>query len=142
MNPGLYFYQMIDANELRLGNYIMQKVHTRITTTRCSFQHFELVAKGQDKDLFPIVLKTTVLESAGFLENKDYPLNPQAREFKLQLPVIGNNKNEILAYIKNNKECFARAMVNGLPVSNNIFHVHQLQNLYYALTGEELKVSI
>jgi hypothetical protein len=82
------------------------------------------------------------LESAGFLENKDYPLSPQAREFKLQLPVIGNNKNEILAYIKNNKECFARAMVNGLPVSNNIFHVHQLQNLYYALTGEELKVSI
>jgi hypothetical protein len=133
---------MIDANELRLGNYIMQKVHTRITTTPCSFQHFELIAKGQDKDLFPIVLKTTVLESAGFLENMDYPLSPQAREFKLQLPVIGNNKNEILAYIKNNKECFARAMVNGLPVSNNIFHVHQLQNLYYALTGEELKVSI
>ncbi|HJW15745.1 MAG TPA: hypothetical protein VJ499_01415 [Flavisolibacter sp.] len=133
---------MIDANELRLGNYIMQKVNTRIITTRCTLQHFELIAKGQDKDMFPVVLKATVLEGAGFLENKEYPLCPQAREFKLQLPVIGNNKNEILAYIKNNKECFARAMVNGLPVSNNIFQLHQLQNLYYALTGEELKVTI
>jgi hypothetical protein len=142
LNPGLYFYQMIDANELRLGNYIMQKVNTRITTTRCSLQHFELVAKGQDKDMFPIILKVNILEGAGFLENKDYPLSPQAREFKLQLPVIGNNKNEILAYIKNNKECFARATVNGLPVSNNIFHLHQLQNLYHALTGEELSIRI
>jgi hypothetical protein len=133
---------MIDANELRLGNYIMQKVNTRITTTRCSLQHFELVAKGQDKDMFPIILKVNILEGAGFLENKDYPLSPQAREFKLQLPVIGNNKNEILAYIKNNKECFARATVNGLPVSNNIFHLHQLQNLYHALTGEELSIRI
>jgi len=133
---------MIDANELRLGNYIMQKVNTRITTTRCALQHFELIAKGQDKDMFPIVLKVSVLEGAGFQENKDYPLNPQAREFKLQLPVIGNNKNEICAYIKNNKECFARATVNGLPVSNNIFHLHQLQNLYYALAGEEMMVRI
>jgi hypothetical protein len=142
LNLGLYFYQMIDANELRLGNYIMLKVNTRIATTRCSLQHFELVAKGQDKDMFPIILKVNILEGAGFLENKDYPLSPQAREFKLQLPVIGNNKNEILAYIKNNKECFARATVNGLPVSNNIFHLHQLQNLYYALTGEELSIRI
>jgi hypothetical protein len=142
LTRGLYFYQMIDANELRLGNYIMQKVNTRIINTRCSLQHFDLIAKGQDKDMFPLVLKANILEGAGFLENKDYPLSPQAREFKLQLPVIGNNKNEICAYIKNNKECFARATVNGLPVSNNIFHVHQLQNLYYALTGEVMNFRI
>lgn len=131
---------MIDANELRLGNYIMQKQNTRILTTRCSLQHFDLIAKGYDKDMFPIVLKAAVLESAGFIENKDYPLAPQAREFKLELPVIGNNRNEIVAYIKNNKECFARATINNLPVSNNIFHLHQLQNLYYALTGKELNI--
>ena len=133
---------MIDANELRLGNYIMQKVNTRIITTRCSLQHFDLIVKGQDKDMFPVVLKMGLLEGAGFLENKEYPLSPQAREYKLQLPVIGNSRNEICAYIKNNKECFARATVNGLPVSNNIFHLHQLQNLYYALTGEEMNIRI
>ena len=132
---------MINSQELRLGNYIMHKVNTRIVTIACSFQHFELLQKA-DKDFFPIILKAELLERAGFIENKDYPLLPAAREFKLVLPVIGNNKNEILAYIKNNKECFARAVVNSLPVSNNIYHLHQLQNLYYALTGEEMKLKM
>lgn len=129
---------MINANELRLGNHIMQKINNRIVTTSCGYQHFELLAKGE-KDLFPIVLKAELLEKIGFRENKDYPLLPDAREFKLVLPVIGNNKNEILAYIKNNKECFGRAVVNGLPASNNFYHLHQLENLFYALTGEEVE---
>ena len=130
---------MIHPQELRIGNYIMQKLNTRIMTVVCGFQHFELLQKA-GKDFFPILLKAELLEKAGFIENKDYPLLPQAREFKLALPVIGNSKNEILAYIKNNKECFARAVVNNLPVSNNIYHLHQLQNLYYTLVGEELGV--
>jgi len=133
---------MINANEIRLGNYLMQKVSTRITTTLCTYQHFELLSKGESKDLFPVVLKAELLGKCGFIENKDYPLLPSAREFKLVLPVSGNNQNEIFAYIKNNKECFARATVNGLPVSNTIYHLHQLQNLYFALTGEELTIKI
>ena len=132
---------MINANELRLGNYLMQKVATRIITTSCTYQHFELLSKGE-KDLFPVILKTEILEKCGFIENKDYPLLPSAREFKLVLPVIGNHQNEIYAYIKNNKECFGRATLNGLPVSNNFYHLHQLQNIYFALTSEELKVNL
>jgi hypothetical protein len=91
---------MINANEIRLGNYLMQKVSTRITTTLCTYQHFELLSKGESKDLFPVVLKAELLGKCGFIENKDYPLLPSAREFKLVLPVIGNNQNEIFAYIK------------------------------------------
>ena len=132
---------MINSQELRLGNYIMQKVNNRIITVACTYGHFELLQKGE-KDIYAILLKAELLEKTGFIENKDYPLLPAAREFKLVLPVIGNNKNEILAYIKNNKECFARAVVNNLPVSNNIFHLHHLQNLYYALTGEEMNVTM
>lgn len=133
---------MINASELRLGNYLMQKVATRIITTPCTFQHFELLSKGESKDLFPVILKAELLEKCGFSENKDYPLLPSAREFKLVLPVIGNHQNEIYAYIKNNKECFGRATLNGLPVSNNFYHLHQLQNLYFALTGEELNIKM
>ena len=133
---------MINANELRLGNYLMQKVATRIITTPCTYQHFELLSKGESKDLFPVVLQAELLEKCGFIENKDYPLLPSAREFKLVLPVIGHHQNEIYAYIKNNKECFGRATLNGLPVSNNFYHLHQLQNLYFALTGEELNARI
>jgi hypothetical protein len=132
---------MINPNELRLGNYIMQKLDNRILTVACTYDHFELLANS-GKDFFPVVLKAEILEKAGFIENKDYPLLPDAREFKLVLPVIGNNKNEILAYVKNNKECFGRAVVNGLVSSNNFYHLHQLQNLYYALTNEEINLKI
>ena len=132
---------MININELRTGNHIMQKINNRIVIVTCTAEHFELIAKG-GRDVFPLVLKAELLEKCGFIENKDYPLLPDAREFKLVLPVIGNHQNEILAYIKNNKECFGRAVVNGFTASNNFYHLHQLENLYYALTGEELKMKI
>ncbi|MGZ5189728.1 MAG: hypothetical protein ACXWCZ_01845 [Flavisolibacter sp.] len=130
---------MINVHELRTGNHIMQKINNRIVIVTCNHEHFELLSKGE-KDVFPIVLKPELLEKCGFIENEEYPLLPEAREFKLVLPVIGNHKNEILAYIKNNKECFGRAVVNGFTASNNFYHLHQLENLYYALTGEELEV--
>src|SRR5215213_1453190 len=133
---------MINANEVRLGNYILQKINNRIVPVKCAFHHFELLQNGNVKDIYPVTLKAEILEKAGFSENKDYPLLPDAREFILVLPVIGNSQNEIRAYIKNNKECFGRAIINGLPVSNNFYHLHQLQNLYFALTNEELEVKI
>ena len=132
---------MISIHELRIGNHIMQKINTRIVTVTCTYEHFELISKG-GKDIFPILLKPELLEKCGFIENKDYPLLPDAREFKLALPVIGSHKNEILAYVKNNKECFGRAVVNGFTASNNFYHLHQLENLHYALTGEELAVKL
>jgi len=133
---------MINENELRLGNYILQKLNTRIIPVKCTYQHFQLLQSESTKDIYPLTLKAEILEKSGFLENKDYPLLPDAREFILVLPVIGNNNNEIRAYIKNNKECFARAVVNGLPVSNNFYHLHQLQNIYFALANKELDVKM
>ena len=133
---------MINENELRLGNYILQKVNTRIVPVKCTHQHFELLKNGNTKDIFPVTLKAEVLEKCGFVENKQYALLPDAREFTLVLPVIGNANNEIRAYIKNNKECFARVVLNNLPVSNNFYNLHQLQNVYFSLINEELKISL
>ncbi len=133
---------MIQANELRLGNYILQKLNNKISTVKCNYSHFELLAKGDDKTLFPVVLKAELLEKCGFIENKEYALLPEAREFILILPISGTNKNEIYAYIKSNKECFGRATVNGLVVSNNFYQLHQLQNLYFALTGTEVEIKL
>src|ERR1044072_5121145 len=129
---------MIKSHEFRFGNYLMQKTGVRILPVRCSFEHFALMSKGAEKDLFPVVLSPAILEKCGFVENKKYALLPESREFILVLPVMGSGEIEIRAYVKNNKECFARAMVNKVPVSNNVYHLHQLQNLYYALTGKEL----
>jgi hypothetical protein len=132
---------MIKSHEFRLGNYLMHKTGVRILTMRCTLEHFALLPVGE-KDLFPVVLSATVLEKCGFAENKKYALLPESREFVLVVPVMGSGAVEIRAYIKNNKECFGRAMMTGVPVSNNFHHLHQLQNVYFALTGNELEVTL
>lgn len=133
---------MIKPTEFRLGNFLLHKTGVRILTVACTFEHFALLAKDGGKDLFPVVLSPKLLEGCGFAENKKYALLPESREFVQVLPVMGSGEISIKAYVKNNKECFARAMVNNVPVSNNVFHLHQLQNLYQAFTGEEMSVKI
>lgn len=133
---------MIKKEEFRLGNYLMHKTGVRVLTVRSTLEHFALLAKGGEKDLFPVVLSAAVLEKCGFTENKKYALLPDSREFALKLPVMGSGDMELKAWIKNNKECFGRAMMAGVPVSNNFFHLHQLQNLYFSLTGSELELTL
>jgi len=133
---------MIDSSELRLGNYILHKSGVRILPVKCTFQHFELFAKGLAKDAFPIALKSDILQKCGFIENEKYYGLPDRAEFILTLPVTGNNRNEIRAYINSNKESYARAAVNDLIICNNFYFLHQLQNFYYALVGEELDLNM
>lgn len=133
---------MINEAELKIGNYILHKSGVRILPVRCTLQHFELISKGHNKDMFPIALKPDVLMKCGFTENKKYYQFPEAREFILTLPVKGNNKNEINAYLNSKQECYARATVNDLIITNNIYYLHQLQNLYDALVQEALPVQL
>jgi hypothetical protein len=133
---------MIDATELRIGNYILHKASVRILPVKCTLQHFELLAKGGAKDMFPIALKAEILEKCGFIENKKYYQLPEGREFILTLPVIGTNNNQVNAYINSKNESYARATVNDLVITNHIYHLHQLQNLYYAFVGKELELTL
>lgn len=131
---------MINATELRLGNHVLHKSSGRIQAIAITPDHFDKLMKGAAPDFFPVVLKPEWFLKCGFIENENYPLLPQAREFKLALPVQGEHKNEIVGYLKSNGECFARAVVNGAVASNNLHHLHQLQNLYFALVSSELDI--
>lgn len=133
---------MIKESELRLGNYVLQKVNNKISTARVSYAIFDFLAQGGNNFVYPVMLKAEWLEKSGFIENKNYPLYPEAREFSLVVPVNGSNKNELFAYIKNNGECFGRATVNDTISSNNFYHLHQLQNIYFALCGAELEIKL
>jgi hypothetical protein len=128
---------MITVNELKLGNRVLKKSNNKIGMVSIDFTHFEQLSKDS-AFFYPVALKPEILQKNGFKENGDYALLPQAREFIMALPVPGSHKTEICAYVKNNGECFFRATVNRLPASNNFFFLHQLQNLYFCLTGEEL----
>ncbi len=107
---------------------------------QCNQVHFNALFDGDTRNIFPVILKPDVLEKCGFEENKEYPLYPEAREFKLLLAVSGGGKNEICCYVKSNGECFGRALVNSAVASNNFYKLHQLQNLVYALSGTELVI--
>src|SRR5688500_14054250 len=131
---------MIQPTELRLGNLILFKNQGRISMVPCNYVHFDLMHKGDTSSLYPVVLKAEILQKSGCIANKDYPSLPQARAFVLVLPVIGNHRNELFGYVKTNGECFIRATVNGAVATNNFFHLHQLQNLFFALTGKELEI--
>ena len=133
---------MITPSEFRFNNFILQKINTRISMVRCGPEQFSMFAAGHVKDFFPVVLSPEIFIKAGFIENKDYALLPDAREFKLVIPVLTDNVTEIQGYVKNNKECFARLAVNKFIASNPVFHLHQLQNLYFSLTGKELPYKI
>jgi hypothetical protein len=132
---------MIQEQELRLGNMVLYKNAGRIAAIRIGHAHFEALARGEAAAFFPLVLKAETLLGAGFIENKDYPLLPQAREFRLVMPVIGKEDNAIMGWVTSAGVCFVRATVNGLPVSANVHQLHGLQNLFFALTGAELGVS-
>lgn len=108
--------------------------------TPCTADHLVHAARGEGALFYPVVLKPELLARCGFVENMKYALRPQAREFGLVLPVMGSGNNEIKGYVKSNGECFVHAMANGATVSNNVYQLHQLQNLYYALAGSELAI--
>jgi hypothetical protein len=133
---------MIAAGSLRLGNLVLYKTGNKVSVAKCSWLHFEALAKGESQSFYPVVLKADILEKSGFTENRDYPLLPQAREFILPVAVATDARTEIVAYIKSNGECFARAVVNGAAASNAIYHLHSLQNLYFAITGEEADIKL
>ena len=133
---------MIDAAQLRIGNYILHKSGVRILPVKCTFQHFQFFSKGLNKDAFPIALKPDILLKCGFLENKQYYLLPDAHEFVLTLPIIGKNNNVIVACLNSKQECYSRVTVNDLIISNHFYNVHQLQNIYYALLNEEMVIDL
>ena len=61
---------MINETELRLGNFILQKLNGKISMVPCSYQHFELMHKGDIASFYPVVLKPELFEKSGFIENK------------------------------------------------------------------------
>ena len=122
---------MIKANELRFGNWINYR-NIQIPVTMIgqygiqSKNGYKLInAKFVTTDLTPIPLTPEILEACGFEEQEN-----------------GWHKLNICEhYINLFFESLAKAelSISGLGMKMpHIRHLHQLQNLYHALTGEEL----
>ena len=115
---------MIRANELRIGNLINKngKVHyTNIFTIR-DIKYLSI----DDTDIFePIEISEEWLSKFGF-QKRD-------RAYKLK------NFGKFL-FFDGDPQFYPAGMLNALLPKGNLQFVHQLQNIYFALTGEELQL--
>ena len=114
---------MINAKELRLGNWVNAFKTTYIIDSN-DFQYVDSDTYLMPYD--PIPLTEDILLKCGFVKsiytNRD----------------VYSYENFIVSIFKNRIE-FG---INSKRQLVTIKHLHQLQNLYFALTGEELKVEL
>lgn len=116
------------ANELRIGNYILNHHKEIDTVTDHTFSKFRFAKMDGDYGVYPIELTEEWLLKFGFTCIK----NNRGGYY-----VLG----KITIYVPlPDKKWIVTDYLLGSHLSS-ISYVHQLQNLYFALTGEELTIT-
>lgn len=119
----------MEAKELRIGNlvyYENDKVTEEISTTNLIFIEYWNLNKGKNK---------TEPEN----RYKPIPLTEEwLFKFGFELNNKGWSKDNIDYFIEYNDNIFDVVAYSFYYIIAQIKYVHQLQNLYFALTGKEL----
>lgn len=123
---------MIEAKQLRIGNWVnFDNRNWLINSVTKDFPYLETIEFGfgivEYRNIEPIPLTPEILEKCGF--------DPTSKGF-FKHP---NWYNVSLKYIRGTYSL--RFNFTDI-VATNIDYVHQLQNLYFALTGEELTINL
>lgn len=129
---------MIQANELRIGNWVTELIKNRIVSIDGIEPNQDFVwvnylnGYGQYKveinDIYPIPLTPEILEKCGFeiyTENTGSPINEDIEYYSNQIDVFFDIHGCLI--IKDYHYNINRPK-----------YLHQLQNLYFILTGQEL----
>jgi hypothetical protein len=138
---------MVQANELRIGN-ILSETDTDgklyyVKMTNDFIGEMELEPGLWD----PVPLTAEILEKCGFEKCKDESGHFVLYELSLgnQLAPHGSNQYVFsgLLFPENPNTLIPVAFtVNEFWGSRKIKYLHQLQNLYFALTGSELSINL
>jgi hypothetical protein len=126
----------MEAKELRIGNYVHDRLHREVVVKQIREDHLifylsnDSKIKHNIKTFQPIGLTEEWLLKFGF--EKDGVLIDYA-------VCISNSK--ILGIDLKNKRAHCYHITPSVQGANlcSIKYVHQLQNLYFGLTGDELK---
>jgi hypothetical protein len=125
---------MIDAKELRIGNYVYDDTTKLVDTVwgiKPDRRNHVMVNDTEIESIKPIPLTEQWLIDFGFTTCDD------SWFYSLEL---GDNLDsfKICALYTNEVLNGSFALLNCRACSVRFNHVHQLQNLYFALTGKEL----
>lgn len=125
---------MIDPHEVRPGNWLIKVTGIDINTK--PFYEYKAVLVDEYfysfvKFCFPILLTPAVLGNCGFKhEFGDWYMNTDADDIEEGLPFLRYRHDDKCWYFRNSK-------IPAQPV-----YIHQLQNLVYALTNQELTIKL
>lgn len=131
---------MIQANELRIGNWIEDRMGRAYQILGILSMYRILFGPGSDKErqideILGIKLTPEILEKAGF-EYISFGL------WKIDF----HQKDDWfrLEYFEDDSTYPDRGtlLLGGQRIFNHPQYVHQLQNLYFALTGEEFPIEL
>ncbi len=132
----------IKVNELRVGNYFKWSplASMGIGNDTVTADRFNALATGWNDLINPIPISAEILEKCGFIKaehnwfNKRYftDCNEAA---EVMMITINASSNRCAFY---NEDFDTPAIMTGIIIE----YLHQLQNLAYAVTGEELIVNL
>lgn len=127
---------MINASELRIGNYL-ERMDGSIFQVNCD--DFSLIEKTPIKP-YPIPLTEEWLLNFGFSKHtKRWSLSVGGELFDYHILDV-QNEFPPLWHCKNEGYTIS-GQVRNTRQSHFVKYVHQLQNLYFALTGTELTLT-
>jgi hypothetical protein len=137
------------ANELRLGNHIQMNIGGEIITTKVRVQTL-ITMLLNETEYQPIPLTEEWLLKFGFehLENKSEHFNEQiflkdvednGNIKTITVKILSSGYQPVTKYevLLTNEYRWGEQLVGRVYWKDDLY-VHQLQNLYFALTGEEL----
>jgi len=132
---------MIQAKELRIGNWTynnIQKYYMEVDKINLIGDDGDSEINGwEEEDFDPIPLTIEILEKCGFeIGKKNYSLNMSCELFTYAV------KKRFAIYYRENHGWLYTNEQRYREDSFYMTSLHQLQNLYYALTGEELIVNL
>lgn len=125
---------MLDTTDVRVGNWVLKL--TGRDEKEQSFFEYKAIALDEyyytfARDCFPIRLSPDILGSCGFKhEFGDWYKNVPSADVEGGEPLLRYRHKEKLWYL-------GKMELPAQPA-----YVHQLQNLYYALTRQELKIEL
>jgi hypothetical protein len=124
---------MIKANELRIGNWLEFNLHGSKWIGQIDHTDFEFIFDNDLRCANPIPLTEEKLIELGF--KQDTVFGKKTSLFDL-MPLCGFSYDIVSKKVM--------ILENGNDTSHwierKIEYVHELQNLYFALTGEELEM--
>ena len=122
------------ATELRIGNYVYHTDAGEIQVNKTDIAEYEICYETL---IEPIPLAEEWLQKFGFIENiKDVPYQP-SYSINIRLTIFylrpSYKGGYYWGFMNDGKDCELNDVLN-------IKYVHELQNLYFVLTNQELEI--